>query len=509
MRITPVIIFISAVSLAGCGKSDIQGNAFVVKGGGDIHPAAGRTVYLIPEKSVDSLFARAIKDVTPAIMESYTAAIKPMCAPAKDAVTLLNETYKTKLQGIKNKENIPPSGCTSLQEDVVGLNGIFKEIRGRHLDKIAGIKSEIEDQKAKRDIRIKNHAKDLRKQALKKVRINFEPDDSGYMVGVTLFNGTEYYIKNKAVGDVLSKGVKIGIVEMTTRATYIEDRFGFKMDFVVSPNSKAPKGNAVMSSFFGIGVQFKPEMRLLVAKHGLPVNTNGYIVPNEIITTDVRFGHKPTKTKAGNIIKYSSKDVSFFEIASKNKYPEDFRIAALTKSLDKENKTYNNSDTYNDYSIAKTKADSCKVDKEAVATTNKNQTALGQIAVEVDSCLTGGVNTKKLYQALVSLGGMTDSPKPHDVSSLINEASAKHIVKIVTGEDSRKVDTTINGLFKFKEVPNGEYLLFSDYKDSFVNGFWLTPISVNEDAQFDLNNNTFKDQSFDVYLSNYLEKPNR
>ena len=36
MKLISILLFFVTLSLAGCGNSDIQGNAFIVKGGGDI-----------------------------------------------------------------------------------------------------------------------------------------------------------------------------------------------------------------------------------------------------------------------------------------------------------------------------------------------------------------------------------------------------------------------------------------------------------------------------------------
>jgi len=127
----------------------------------------------------------------------------------------------------------------------------------------------------------------------------------------------------------------------------------------------------------------------------------------------------------------------------------------------------------------------------------------------VDSCLKGEINIKPLHRALTDLGNMTNAPKLSDVNVLINDAAAKQVVKIIAGEYSRKADTTINGLFKFNKVLKGNYLLYAVYKDSFVNGFWLTQITVKEDAQFDLNNNTFKEGRLDYYLRNSIANANR
>jgi len=95
---------------------------------------------------------------------------------------------------------------------------------------------------------------------------------------------------------------------------------------------------------------------------------------------------------------------------------------------------------------------------------------------------------------------MKEPPKDYDIDTLTNKAVVKRAVEIITGDTNRKTETTMNGLFKFNKVPEGQYLLYSDYKDAFVDGFWLAPITVKEDAQFDLNNSTFIDYPINIYL---------
>ena len=57
IRNTTALVLLSIGLIASaCSKHTIEGNAFVVKGNGDVKPSAGQTVYLIPLESESALF---------------------------------------------------------------------------------------------------------------------------------------------------------------------------------------------------------------------------------------------------------------------------------------------------------------------------------------------------------------------------------------------------------------------------------------------------------------------
>ena len=166
MKYTTALFFlIVGLFLSGCEAPNIQGNVFVIKGDGDIKPAAGRTVYLIPEKSVHALLSRAINDVTPSVTASYVAAIKPFCHTAKKTIVGLHTTIVEELRNIKDSGDIPPTGCALLKEEVKRIEDTFKSVESGHLDKVAGIESKLKNLEAKRANKIKSHANTLKKKA--------------------------------------------------------------------------------------------------------------------------------------------------------------------------------------------------------------------------------------------------------------------------------------------------------------------------------------------------------
>jgi len=504
MKFTPILFVIALLCLSGCGESDIKGNAFVIKGNGDIKPAAGSTVYLVPESSVNSLLTRAISDVTPKVMKSYKKIIGLMCPPAKNKIVGLDAAIKTKIQGIKDNGNTLASGCLPLQDKVLKLDSAFQSVKSEHLKKLSAIESQLKKMKSKRSLKVTSSAAALKKKSLKSLtaRISRQHPNEKFLASyyeIFVMNNTDYYIDDLHI-DVFSKGVKIANASCYGRKR--NDNYGFYMaSYLAAPHSKAKKGSC---TYKAEDISDDPKSKLLVSQKKLPLNKQFYqqhIIPSKVVITGATFKYKPIKKTIEKAIKYTSKDVSFHDVASQKKYPEDATIAKLETSITIEKSRYKANKAYEEYTLTKAKADLCNTDQAALEKANNNLSDLGQIKVEIDNCLKGEFDTQSLYQSLVTLGEITNMPKLPDVTALINDAAIKQVAGIITGKNSKKADATINGLFKFNKVSNGKYILYSHYKDSFVDGFWLTPITVKEDGQFDLNNNTLIKDTLDYYLA--------
>lgn len=367
MKYSLSLIFIVVMILVGCGESDIQGNAFIITGNGDIKAAAGKTVYLIPEKSVNSLLTRAVNDVSPEILKSYKEVITSLCALAKDSVVILDKTTKKELKIIKDRGNIPLSGCSSLQNNAEKLNRVFKSIKSKHFKKLSSIEKEIKELKSKRIVRIKKEESVLKKKVLKNINAHIKYSYN-YYYNISIKNNTNYYIRGPMDIKVLSNGKEIAREECFNSPSFmgednLKDKDGFDMGYYLAPNSKSKKD---LCSYYSGSIGRSPDLKLFVYQNKLPTRKffdDYHIVPNKVVITNAEFIHKPVKEKTGSNIKYITKPVSFYNIAALKKYPEDTRISELEKTFVKINEEYKADEAYESYSLAKTKADICKADK--------------------------------------------------------------------------------------------------------------------------------------------------
>jgi len=492
------ISLILALSLTGCEKPQIQGHAFIIKGNGDIKPSAGRTVYLIPEKSEHSLISKALNAVSASTLNAIEPQLTKLCSSAHDFILKADSKIISEIQLIKDNGNIPLKGCGTLQEGADSLNSISANIEAKFLKETADIESKIKRESLIRSAKIASSAKKLERDALAKItaRLSINPIIESK---IALTNKTDYCIKGSVQGDVFSKGIKIGRVEMSYSPTMLKDKYGFPMDCAITPHSKEPLESARMT-FWLDRIRHYPKLKLLVEKHGLPLK-NGRLIPDKVVVTAAKFGLAPVRKKAGDSIKYTSKSVSFSKIASQKSYSEDSNIASLNKELAALKKNYKSNITHKQYTIAKNKLGSCISDQSQLEEKTHIVTSLSQISKTIANCQPDQIDNKKLYKSLADLnrahGAVFALP---DISNTISIAATEQVIRLINELPSRSTDTTINGLFKFKNVPKGNYLLFSEYKDSFVSGFWLNPITVQESGQFDLNNNTFTAMEYLTHL---------
>lgn len=94
--------------------------------------------------------------------------------------------------------------------------------------------------------------------------------------------------------------------------------------------------------------------------------------------------------------------------------------------------------------------------------------------------------------ALISLNAEFD--KGFEVPNLDEEyatAAATSVLSTILDDNVTSAEATIEGAYSFQNVDDGPYLLYSEYADSFVEGFWLKPVVVAGSVRLDLNHNSF------------------
>ena len=76
----------------------------------------------------------------------------------------------------------------------------------------------------------------------------------------------------------------------------------------------------------------------------------------------------------------------------------------------------------------------------------------------------------------------------------------KNVLIEIGSNDTKRDMVSIDGSYSFDDVDDGKYLLFSEYNNKFIEGFWLEPVEVSNGDHFDLNGNTFASLPFIKYL---------
>ena len=81
------------------------------------------------------------------------------------------------------------------------------------------------------------------------------------------------------------------------------------------------------------------------------------------------------------------------------------------------------------------------------------------------------------------------------------------VKKAILSLSAFSTETTINGSFMFNNVPKGRYLIFTDYHDNFVDGFWLDSVTIDSDSPIiNLNMKTFINIDFTEYLIDFASQ---
>ena len=499
MRKTTALAILSiGLLISACSKPTIEGNAFVVKGDGDVKPAAGQTVHLIPLESEVALFYPAAMAAYASATEGLEPQLKPLCESATEFVGRTKQVLEDNLNEIEQRGTVPKIGCTSLEAELNRLVNQTKELNEAHARNISNLQAKIRDIRSRKARKVSRRATKLRNEEISAIKVTHAKSDRYFEdYQISIGNPTEYCIGkgdfiNGYIGfEIFSKGMMIQSLKSVQFDIY-KDKYGFNTKCLIPPKSH-------VSGHYSLYMD-SAEVKLLVSQHGLPVK-DGKIIPDRAVLRNPVFYTSSSK-QVGARVEYMLKPVDWLKQAVKNvKFSEDAEIQPLEQQVSQLEKTHNSNSLTKSYAQAKSSAESCLADQAAIEKIANDISGIETAGSGFASCLGEKPDTSEIMGALTSLNKKFD--QDFEIPNIDSEYIAEAMIQIlmaIKGDSSKTTETTIEGAYKFKEVNKDNYLLYSEYADTFVKGFWLKPIVVKEDGRFDLNNNSLVTVPFGEYL---------
>ena len=524
--------------LSGCSQHSINGNVFVVKENGDIKPAAGQTIYLIPLESRADLFYPVAMAAYATVTENLRDQIELSCKAATKFITHAKSELEADLSEIKQKGTVPEDGCSNLEAEANRLSDEAKKLNEANSESIASLEAKLRDARKRLSRKVNRRAEELKNEALSRIEVRLLGHKYSNDYQVIIKNSSNYCLVaisdygflKPIVLELYSKGIKIGEDMVFSTA---EDEFGFNTGCHVLPQT-IRAGIVAAPSY-----PFDPEEKLLLSQHNLPIvpvsnnNFQMHIRPDEVVLKKDNIGlYKLSSKKQDSAIKYTTTSIDWSKLAiADTKFAEDDEIQLLQKQLSRIKREHDAHPLIKSYIQARSAAESCTSDLVDSQQIMEDMSSINMIESELASCFGKESEPGKAMAALISLNNEIKNAalwerlraRRKAVAALIslninqefeipefeNEyliRAVTNVVNIVLDGSIKKVDITIEGAYTFQGIDRGSYLLFSEYADSFINGFWLKPIVVKEDEQFDLNNNSFVAISFKEYLTHQFSK---
>lgn len=124
MRFARIIfIILPVLSIYGCFDHELNGDAYVIKRGGDITPVAGRQIYLLPYENEISFLYDVSSSAYEKNKSNLSNRLEYMCKSGMELSVYKKNELDKKLEEIKIKSTIPQGGCDSIKISRMKLFG--------------------------------------------------------------------------------------------------------------------------------------------------------------------------------------------------------------------------------------------------------------------------------------------------------------------------------------------------------------------------------------------------
>ena len=466
-------------------RTEIEGHVYVVKGGGDVRPSAGATVRLIPLANRVDLFYPASK----AAFEKATAGIvdqlQPSCSAADEFIAYARNGVEKEIEEVRQRRNVPDSGCSTLDAEAGQLAIESQELEDVHAERVATLENELRQLQEKRERHVASQAVELKRKVLDRITVGRLRQEFGSLYKGTIGNSSDYCVGGTIRFELLAKGVKVGEAELASGQA---DEFGFRTPCVLLPQGRRD------ASAWTLEVD-SAEARLLVSQHGLPTTRRGLnarVVPDEIALdrSGIEFFTLDSR-QVGSRIEYTATPVDWSQRAIAGKIlEEDGEIDSITGQLAAIEEAHAASPLVESAADARLAARSCAADVAALEGLKTRLSALDSAESDLAAC--SGVDAGRAVAALMSLNSeFGQSFEIPDLGDEYATAAVANVLSTILGDSVNSTEATIEGAYSFQGVDEGSYLLYSEYADSFVEGFWLKPVVVAGRARLDLNHKSF------------------
>ena len=505
-----ICLCIAVFLLAGCTKSNVSGDVYIIKGDGSVIPSAGRTVRLIKTEDRASLFEQVKVDAVKAAQWAIGPEIAKQCPAIIDAGTKALEGLRADMATVKNKGTIPENGCDGLVAESSRLKAESESALARQKAEIEKLQSDLQAAKKRRQPKLEKLADELRKDELDKVIIQFIDrglqtrdydnryrielhNNSSFCIGLSEFN-IEYY----SYDTLVHTSSKI-------TSSQAKDEFGFtKNGCYIGSGSSGLIDRVFLSELPDIDARMRKAHSEGKIKVG---DSSKYGFSLAIILTDMRPETKidfvrVSRKESGSDVTYNSTPVDWIKEAEKsgNFDGENRLIRTIEEKLKSTRKRHESNQSVSVHNKAYEAVRACQTDSQSIddlqvlILRGEESLALVRDCSNASPQIFG--STLPAINSAFNLG--FEIPKG---SKEFQAAFVFGVTEKILSISELTTDISINGHYEIKGVPKGTYLIFAEYHDNFVDGFWLKPVTIDAYRQkIDLNMKSFVGDNFSEYL---------
>ncbi len=478
----------------------------MVKGGGDVKPAAGERVYLLPYADKDELRSALLEEAISSQFAEVAPRLVESCKAGAAAVEKELQKNQAELQKLQSTGDISEASCSALQVAQGEAKAVFDEEVSEYKRQIAALQSELSGLTNTYSDQLSARASELKANAERQVSLSYVFDIIGYKV--TARNNTGYCVGKPGAlefnflqkGTVVAKKMEYGV-------SSDQDEYGFSLGCTVKPNSSRQ-----LTSFLSRPTVSSAEDRLRIERENLKTTKTDYseYFSFDAIRAPGLFSFYELSSKSeGNRVVWTAKPVEWSSIAKQDFNPPELaRIQALEKEITTIEQKISALPSRKILDIAISKADSCVASKAKLDQQTAAEVELKEYSRKLGTCDITKKNMTDVWAALKDFESSVPMtfmiPDIAVDPYLIEERFSEYL----TSKDIQTADVGIDGKYQFKDVPKKKVLLYARYEDNFTEGYWLVPIDIAKLEAKDLNNNDLVEGDINESLAFELRDPN-
>jgi len=504
------IFLLSFLGLVGCNGS-VEGDVFIIKGGGEIAVSPGRTVTFIPAESERAIFSQAAKSAGAVALAGIQTELLGLCPVAKADAKQVLSGLTEEITEIKAKGSIPAAGCENLSATSTRLASEVASTKKSQASELKRLRADLASAISEKEKRVMKLADKLESEQKKLISVTYAPSGRGDGATWTFRNNTDYCIGEESSymfyfqAQGFSNGIKTASTSDSAFSA-IKDEFGFEIE-----GCYLPAGKSKTNSGYAASTTKSPEIKKAVTEGKLQTySCNSSYSQKQCVkvdsarwTSSYELLEVKRKDTGGSVV-YSVKPVDWKDKALKS---GDFRaydskIKDAKSALSRAEKRHASNSLLAEADKAASNAAQCQSDQKLLSELEPLTERAEQLtnAVACD----GTIPSTELTASLAKLNGelQLDLQIP-DIEEPYQAAFLSSFVETITADTVIAVDTNIQGRYSVEAIKPGDYLVMAEYQDNFVQGFWLEEVTVSSGEQvIDLNQNTF----INVPLTEYVQQ---
>ena len=505
-------LYIAVFLLAGCTKSNVSGDVYIIKGDGSVIPSAGRTVRLIKAEDRASLFAQVGAEAVKSAQKALGPEIAKQCPAIIDAGAKALEGLRADMAAIKNKGTIPENGCDGLVTESSRLKAEFESVLAEQKAEIEKLQSDLQAAKKQRQPKLEKLADELYKAELDDVDVRSFRSSTSYIADhyvTELYNNSRFCIGRVELDieyysyDTLVHTRTHTIPEQySLNASSVKDKFGFvKTGCYIEYGSSSLIDRVFLSELPSVDSRMRKAYSERKIKVRIVHGVERIMVTDFRSDTKINFVRVSRKELDSDVI-YNSTPVDWIKEAEKsgNFDGENRLIRTIGENLKAARNRHASNQSISVYDKALESARACQADSQSIddlqILISKGEESLDFFTDCSSASLHIFGSALPAINAAFNLGfEIPKGNKEFEAAFIIG------VTETILSSSTLTSNTSMNGHYKIKGVPKGKYIMFAEYNDNFVGGFWLKPVTIDAYRQkIDLDMKFFADEDFSDYL---------